>query len=286
MRINQGKVPAGDIDIAYTAVGSGKPLIVVHGGPGIGARYLRKLDAWADEYQIVCYDQRGCGATELGDPEKVGFKGNIDDLDALRTGLGIEKANLVGHSAGALLAMLYAAHRPERAASLMLLNAAPPLVKELQDRLWANMAARRTAEDDAEKQEIESSEGFQKRDPKTLERYFVNMYRPFFRDRANLAKIDMGFTHVTATNVLEAWERTFADIEDLDPIGSLAQIACPTLVVHGEHDPVPEEWSRLLADRIPGARYAFLEGCNHFAHIDDPGVLAGAVKPFLRKHAV
>ena len=45
MEVKQGKVSAGDIDIAYTAVGSGTPLIVLHGGPGIGPGYLRRLDA-------------------------------------------------------------------------------------------------------------------------------------------------------------------------------------------------------------------------------------------------
>ncbi len=108
MEIIKGTVPAGDIDVAYTAVGSGTPLLVLHGGPGIGPGYLRALDAWADEFRLVYYDQRGSGETELGDPEKVSFKGHIDDLDALRAGLGIDQANLVGHSAGGLLAMAYA----------------------------------------------------------------------------------------------------------------------------------------------------------------------------------
>ncbi|MDQ3963888.1 MAG: alpha/beta hydrolase [Actinomycetota bacterium] len=286
MEISKGKVAAGDIDIAYTAVGSGKPLIVVHGGPGIGPGYLRGLDAWADEFQVVYYDQRGCGETELGDPDKVSFKGHIDDLDAVRAGLGMEKANLVGQSAGAHLAMLFAAHRAETTGSLVLLNSAPPLVPDLQDRLWANMAARRTAEDDAEKQEIEGSAEFQARDPKTLERYYTNMYLPFFRDRNNTTDFDMGFTEITAANVLQAWERTFSDIEELDPLGSLSQISCPTLVVHGEHDPVPEEWARFVVDNVRGCQYALLAGCNHFAHLEDPEVLANAVKPFLRNHVV
>ncbi len=285
MEIIKGTVPAGDIDVAYTAVGSGTPLLVLHGGPGIGPGYLRALDAWADEFRLVYYDQRGSGETELGDPEKVSFKGHIDDLDALRAGLGIDQANLVGHSAGGLLAMAYAGHHPDATGSVVLLNPAPPLIQEMQDRLWARMAERRTSEDNAGKEQLENSPAFQERDPKTLERYFVNMYLPFFRDRNNIAKVDMGFTDITAANVLQAWERTFRDVADVDPVGRLPQISAPTLVIHGEDDPVPEEWSRLVADRIPGARYAFLEGCNHFPHIDDPDVLAKTVKPFLRHHA-
>lgn len=283
---SKGTVPVGDTQIAYTTVGSGKPLIVVHGGPGIGPGYLRGLDAWSDEFKVVYYDQRGSGDTPLGDVTKVSFSGGIEDLDALREGLGIERANLVGHSFGALLALLYAAHRPETTGSLVLLNPAPPFVPEMQDRLWANMAARRSEEDDAEKKAIEESEGFAQRDPRTLERHVLNMYLPFFKDRESIRIVDMGFTEITAANVLEAWERTFKDLETLDPVGSLAQIECPTLVVHSELDPAPEDFARLLTDKIAGSTYAFLKGANHFAHVETPEFLADAVKPFLRSHAV
>jgi proline iminopeptidase len=68
------KARVDDIEIAYWRVGSGVPLVVVHGGPGIGHRYLRSLDVWAEEgYELIYYDRRGSGHTELGDPDKVSF---------------------------------------------------------------------------------------------------------------------------------------------------------------------------------------------------------------------
>lgn len=286
MEIRESTVRAGDIDVECRSVGEGTPLVVVHGGPGIGHGYLRGLDHWADEFRVIYYDQRGSGNTPLGDVSRVSFAGGIEDLDALRRGLGIERLNLVGHSFGGLLALMYAATHPERTGSLTLIATAPPVVPELQQRLWTTMAARRRPEDDAEKQAIEASTEFAVRDPKTVERYFVNMYLPFFRDRANAASLDMGFTANTAENAPAAWDRTFVDLEALDPIGALTKIACPTLVVHCELDPVPEEFSRLLADKIAGARYAYVPGVNHFAHHEDPERLASAVRPFLRQHAV
>src|SRR5919201_2400938 len=92
-------VPVGDIQVACTVVGEGTPLIVVHGAIGLGARYMRGLDRWADAFQLVYYDQRGSGGTPLGDPRRVSFAGAMDDLDHVRAALGIERANLVGHSA-------------------------------------------------------------------------------------------------------------------------------------------------------------------------------------------
>jgi hypothetical protein len=53
----------------------------------------------------------------------------------------------------------------------------------------------------AEVEAIEASEEFAERDPKTLERYFLNKYLPFFNDRTVVSKVDMGFTEITAANV-------------------------------------------------------------------------------------
>jgi pimeloyl-ACP methyl ester carboxylesterase len=53
-------------------------------------------------------------------------------------------------------------------------------------------------------------------------------------------------------------------------VGSLAKVRCPTLALHGEHDPVPAEFARMIADDIDRAEYVFLEGSSHFAYLEDP----------------
>jgi proline iminopeptidase len=279
------KATVGDIDIAYRRVGTGVPLVAVHGGPGIGHRYLRPLDAWTDEFELIYYDQRGTGHTELGDPDKVSFTGSMADLDGLRDHLGIERVNLVGYSFGAILALMYAASYADRVGSIVLLNPAPPFVPELANELWSTMAARRSEEDNADKEAIEASNGFATGDPATLGRYTLNMYTPFFSDRSWRDRAELGFTEITAANVGSASERMFRDLGSLDPVGSLAEIACPALVVHSENDAAPEAFSRLLADKIGSAEYQYLSGASHFVLLEDPDALAAAVKPFLRTFA-
>ena len=183
-RTTSTSIPVGDIQVASTVVGDGTPLIVVHGAIGLGARYMRGLDRWADDFQLVYYDQRGSGGTALGDPERVSFAGAIQDLDGLRAALGIDRANLVGHSAGAILAGLYAGTHPESTASAVLLVPGPPLIPELMRAFGQEMASRRTPEDDAARKAIEESPLFHARDPKTLERHQLNTFVLFFRDRA------------------------------------------------------------------------------------------------------
>lgn len=73
--------------------------------------------------------------------------------------------------------------------------------------------------------------------------------------------------------------------QDHDPVGSLAKVSRPTLVLHGEHDPVPAEFARMITDGIDGAEYAFLKGSSHFAYFEDPVLFLDAVLPFLRRVA-
>lgn len=285
MKATSTSIPVGDIEVACTVVGEGTPLIVIHGAVGLGATYMRALDSWAGEFQLVYYDQRGSGATPLGDPTRVSFAGAIDDLDGLRAALGVDRVNLVGHSAGAILAALYAGKRPDSTSSAVLLNPGPPLNPELFQAFQQEMGSRRTPEDNAARMAIEESPGFQAGDPQALERHQLNTFIPFFRDRATVETVSLGFTEITAANVQAAPQRMIGSVGALDPMGTFAGIQCPTLVVHSELDPLPVEWAHALVDTIPGADYVLLEGASHFSHIEDADRLADAVLPWLTKHA-
>ncbi len=274
-----------DIDVAYWRVGNGAAVVAVHGGPGIGHRYLRPLDAWSDRFELIYYDQRGSGQTELGNPDKIGFTGGMADLAGLRRHLGLDRLNLVGHSFGAILALMFAAKYPDEVGSLVIVAAAPPFVPDLAQQLWSNMAAGRTAEDDEQKEALESQEGFARGDPSILERYTLNSYTPFFTDRSWRDRAELGFTGITAANIGIVGERMFPDLPSLDPVGSLADVTCPTLVVHAEGDPTPEGFSRLLAAKIPSAEYRSIKGASHFVHFEDPARLRAAVLPFLAESA-
>jgi proline iminopeptidase len=276
-----GSVRVAGTEIAYYRVGEGPPLVVVHGGPGMGHAYMRGLDLLADGRQLVYYDQRGSGASTAGDPSRITFAGSIADLEGLREALGIEQLDLLGHSLGAWIAILYAVAHPDRVHSLVLANTGPPAVPELMKKFGAKMEASRTPEDRAELERIESSEAYADRDPATLEQLYRLRYTPFFRERANASLFEPRFTAITAENVLEFVDRMMRDFSEHDPIGSLERIPCPTLVIHGELDPIPEEFARLLVERIPSARYARIEKASHFAFLEDRGRFVEAVEPFL-----
>jgi pimeloyl-ACP methyl ester carboxylesterase len=86
---------------------------------------------------------------------------------------------------------------------------------------------------------------------------------------------------MTAANVVDYEDKLVSTLADQDPLGRLAMITCPTLVVHGELDPIPLESSRFLADHIPGARLEIIPGGGHFPFIEERDEFQRAVRAFL-----
>jgi len=285
VRTTSKTVPVGDIAIACTVVGEGAPLVVLHGAIGLGSTYMRTLDPWGEEVQLIHYDQRGSGNTPVGDVQRVSFTGGVEDLEGLRQNLGLGRIQVLGHSAGAYLAALYAAEHPATTAGLVLLNPGPPLAPELMERFGKTMASRRTPEDDAARKAIEESEEFRTGQAQALERHQLNTFIPFFRERATVERVSLGFTEITAANVQQGPQRMMGSLGALDPIRKFAGIEAPTLVVHSELDPIPPEWSRFLAASIPKADFVLIEGGSHFPMVEDAEQLRTTVVPWLGKHS-
>jgi proline iminopeptidase len=99
----------------------GKPVLMVHGGPGGGANptMRRYHDPW--RYRIILFDQRGCGrSTPYGSLEENTTWHLVADMEALRSRLGIERWQLCGGSWGSTLSLAYAQTRPDRVSELIL----------------------------------------------------------------------------------------------------------------------------------------------------------------------
>jgi proline iminopeptidase len=106
-------------DYTYHAETFGDPanpvVITLHGGPGGDYRSNLALQALADEYYVVFFDQRGAGLSPRVDPEELTLASAIEDLDSIVDYYGHgEKVNLVGHSWGAMLASVYLGQYPDK----------------------------------------------------------------------------------------------------------------------------------------------------------------------------
>src|SRR5690349_13856082 len=90
-------------------VGSGFPLIVLHGGPGLDHSMFRPyLDALGDEYRLFYVDERGQGRSQRVDPATLSLEVFASDVDLLAETLELERFALLGHSFGAIIATYHA----------------------------------------------------------------------------------------------------------------------------------------------------------------------------------
>ncbi|MBT2531104.1 alpha/beta fold hydrolase [Arthrobacter sp. ISL-48] len=104
----------------------GKPAVVLHGGPGSGAAPWWRQFFDPRRYRVVLFDQRGCGhslpnaAEDLAALENNTTAHLVNDMEALRELLGVEKWLLFGASWGSTLGLSYAVEHPERVSELVL----------------------------------------------------------------------------------------------------------------------------------------------------------------------
>src|SRR6266508_6190673 len=90
-------------------LGSGLPLIVLHGGPGLDHTMFRPyLDPLAEDVRLIYVDERGQGRSDRVDPHSLSLETFARDVDLLAEALGLERFALLGHSFGAIVATFHA----------------------------------------------------------------------------------------------------------------------------------------------------------------------------------
>lgn len=110
-------------DLAYRRSGTGEPLVCVPGGPLLPAEYLGDLGGLSHEEALILLDHRGSGASGIpSNSQTYRCDRVVQDVEALRLHLGIERLALLGHSAGAGVVLRYAERHPDRVSRLVLIT--------------------------------------------------------------------------------------------------------------------------------------------------------------------
>jgi pimeloyl-ACP methyl ester carboxylesterase len=137
--------------LAYHVLGSGTgaPLVCLPGGPMLASAYLGDLGGLAAHRRLVLLDLRGTGDSATpDDPASYRCDRQVGDVEALRAHLGLERIDLLGHSAGGSLAVGYAAEHPQRIGSIVLVTPSSRAIgvdvsPESRGRSWRGAAASR-----------------------------------------------------------------------------------------------------------------------------------------------
>ncbi|MDC0680125.1 alpha/beta fold hydrolase [Sorangium atrum] len=254
-----------------------KPVMfVVHGGPGADhASHKGGMTPLADQAQLVYFDHRGQGRSARGPKETYTLENNVEDMEALRLHLGLDRIVVMGTSYGGMVAMAYALEYQRNISHLILVATAAS--HRLIDRAKRIVAERGTEQQRAACErlwagEIEGDAQFAE-----LLQILGPLYSTTFDpQKANEAGARTIYS-VDAWNVgLERFMRRF----DFTP--RLPEIAVPTLVIAGRHDWIcPPDLSEEIARLIPGADLRIFERSSHWVRADEPRALLDAVAGFL-----
>ncbi|HKQ97974.1 MAG TPA: alpha/beta fold hydrolase [Candidatus Polarisedimenticolia bacterium] len=271
--------PTSGVTLWYEVRGSGTgtPLVIANGGPGFDHAYLHCSDAWdrlAKGRKVVYYDQRGNGRSgPIADDVPCGVAEQIDDLEALRAHLGVQKIDLLGHSWGGYLVMAYAARHPDRIAHLIIADSAAPRIQDTAF-LFRQIYPETTARQDALAFDVELG------DPEAvaadLRDYFTMIWvSPEVRAR-EMARMP-GFVYTQKIN-----KRVWQDATRFDLNPELPGFRMPTLVITGRYDfnVAPSvAWGIHLA--VPGSQFAVFEKSGHLPFCEEPDAFVSRVESFL-----
>ena len=295
--IRDGFIDARGVLIYYMTVGRGAPLMIVHGGPGASHDYfLPYLLPLARRNRLVFIDERGSGKSQiLQDPKGYTVENMVEDVEAVRQGLGLGKMSLLGHSYGGVLAQAYALKYQKNLTHLILASTFPSTTE--MNQVFVRMKEKMDPElrEHIERMEKEGLFGHGQDYEKNRytneymiaawgEGYFPYLYQN--RPDPNYDPVQNGMT--TSWDLYrEMWgsDGEFVidgNLKSVEYTNRLPSIHVPTLIIAGDHDECDPSLSQEMHEKIAGSQIVILPRSGHMTFVDQPDMFISSVDSFLR----
>lgn len=249
---------------AYSVSGQGEAVVLVHGVGMAKDIWLPQVAELSRRFQVVAYDMLGHGGSDLP-PEGATLGAYADQLRALLDHLGIERADVVGHSMGALVATEFALRHPARTRSLAALNAVFQRTPEQRAAVESRAALLKTA-------------GLVETVAPTLQRWFGDPVPADLRDAAALT--ERLLRSVDPVGYARTYE-LFA-MSDRVHADRLPALAPPALFMTADGDlNSSPSMSQAMAALAPHGRAHVIEGARHMMTVTHPRAVNDALVSFL-----
>lgn len=288
------------IELFYTRVGKGKPVLIVHGGPGIPyEKPWTGLSRLTEQYQFIYYHQRGAGKSsrpfdrfesenfyenKLRLDAHLGIPAQLADIEQIRRKLKQDKIILLAHSFGGFLATLYATEFPEHVEKLILV--APANVVKLPSE---TPGLYEVVENLLPEEVLPEYQSYQEE--------LLDYAHIFQKSENELAQLNSRFIRyydmATGNDFTEQGVKAGGWIQpavfmsmgiDHDYTAALKQLQAPTLLIHGDQDITGIESVKDYTSTIPGIRVHKIPGGNHFPFYNVPNAFEKALLEFLPIH--
>ena len=276
-------IPAGDNVIHLTTYGTGEPLLIINGGPGMSSEGFRGLaEILGKTHQAILYDQRGTGASTMKtiSSETITMDAMLKDIECIRDFLEVENWTVFGHSFGGMLASYYASKFPENTKGLILsssggvdlelfstLNITTRLSEKNRDSLnyWNSRIARG---DTTYKARLN-------RGKYLAPAYLYNKkYVPAVAERLTQGNMRInGLVH-----------RNMQDI-NFDCKPALKGYKKPVLIIQGAHDIIPLEMGEKAHKLFSNSTLVVLDKSSHYGWLEQPELYFKSIQELLLRSA-
>ena len=279
------RVPVQGHEVVAYSFGTGEEvLFCLNGGPGLACDYIRDSHSHLAQGRIrlVIHDQLGCGASDRPDDDSLWTLARyVEEVEIVRTTLGLGRVHLLCHSWGTWLGIEYALTYPDAFKSLILVSGTPSIpqhigeLERLRSALGAETVAmmqRHEAEGTCEHPEYQAA-------------ITILAYRHLSRLQVEPEEGQRsGTSHNPAPFKALVGPSKFCvngSLRDWDRLDQLFRIAQPTLLICGLHDSMPPACSRLMHERLPDSRIKVFQNSSHSAFWEEPEGYFGLLRSFL-----
>jgi proline iminopeptidase len=294
-----------DIEIFHFSEGTGRNVLIIHGGPGYPYRKpWTGFQSLTDRYRFHYYDQRGCGKSsrpikhfssrnylknvaELN--RSLGLWTQLADIERIRQILGEDELILVGHSFGGLLAALYAAEFPDHVGGLILVSPAGGLVTPRDQIDLSELVRPGLSEDDKKAFDLFLADYFD----------FPNIFSKTEDDMEaaglQLAKFsglidgtgNQGKKQSISLKARPGGWMVFGIFFGLgaehDYSRALGVVEAPVLVLHGADDFIKIDLINPYVDSFPNAQIEIIDDAAHVMFEEKPEEFSRVVESFLAR---
>lgn len=257
------------VRIAYTDIGSGPPVILMHGIPTWSYLYHQVIDRLAETNRVIAPDFIGHGSSDQRDGLDRSLIAQRDMILALMGALGLERATLIGHDTGGGVALIMVVENPDRVDRLVLSNIVAYDSWPIDDMIqighpgWAEKS-----NEDIRAFLVGGLEDGLSRKAQLTDEFVDGIVAPYVTDQGKISLIrNASSLNTNHTTML---------------VGRHQTIRAKTLLVWGEDDPwQPVEDGERLAREMPAASLARVRNASHWIPQDAPQEWLARVQPFV-----
>ncbi len=256
-----------------------KPVcFVLHGGPGgTHLGFKPHFSQLAEAAQVIYIDNRGSGLSNRGPQETYSLENNVEDIEALRKYLGLNKIYILGHSYGGMTALSYGLKYQGNLNGLLLLTTSAS--SRFLEKAKAFIEEKGN---DDQKRMADVLWGGAFQSLEQLSEYYQVM-APLYSQKA---KASQAQTPPLGHRSYEALNEGFGHfLRTYDVVDQLPTIQIPTLVMAGRHDWItPVSESEQIAECIPNSTLKIFEESSHSVPTDEPELFFETVIDFIQSN--